>query len=110
MTGDDQRGRQRRAPGRTGGVRNRPAARGRRRDAAAGGLPEPVLGLLNRRDFDFLPLTNVEITSLADGKVSERPFMVLSKRHIRIAYPYDALSAAAGGVRRWRAAPGRRLA
>lgn len=44
--------------------------------------------VLNRRDFDFLPLTNVEITSLVDGKVSERPFMVLSKVQIRIAYPY----------------------
>jgi hypothetical protein len=44
--------------------------------------------VLNRRDFDFLPLTNVEITSLADGRVSERPFMVLSKKQIRVAYPY----------------------
>lgn len=44
--------------------------------------------VLNRRDFDFLPLTNVEITSLIDGKVSERPFIVLSKLQIRVAYPY----------------------
>jgi hypothetical protein len=44
--------------------------------------------VLNRRDFDFLPLTNVEITSLSDGRVNERPFMVLSKSQIRIAYPY----------------------
>ena len=42
---------------------------------------------LNRADIDFVPLTNVEITSLADGKVSERPFIVLSKRHVRISYP-----------------------
>jgi hypothetical protein len=42
---------------------------------------------LNRDDLDFIPLTNVEITSLADGKVSERPFIVLAKRHVRIAYP-----------------------
>lgn len=42
---------------------------------------------LNRDDLEFLPLTNVEITSLVDGKVSERPFMVISKRHVRIAYP-----------------------
>jgi len=45
---------------------------------------------LNRRDLDFLPLTNVEITSLVDGRVSERPFMVLAKHHVRIAYPYQA--------------------
>jgi hypothetical protein len=42
---------------------------------------------LNRGDLEFVPLTNVEITSLEDGKVSERPFIVISKRHIRIAYP-----------------------
>jgi hypothetical protein len=46
--------------------------------------------VLNRRDFDFLPLTNVEITSLADGTVSERPFVVLSKQQVRLAYPYLA--------------------
>jgi hypothetical protein len=44
--------------------------------------------VLNRRDFDFLPLTNVEITSLSDGKVSERPFAVICKQQVRIAYPY----------------------
>lgn len=42
---------------------------------------------LNRTDLEFVPLTQVEITSLADGKVSERPFMVLSKRHVRLSYP-----------------------
>ncbi|MBK5219007.1 MAG: hypothetical protein JJE35_04375 [Thermoleophilia bacterium] len=42
---------------------------------------------LNRGDLEFVPLTNVEITSLTDGKVSERPFVALSKSHIRIAYP-----------------------
>jgi hypothetical protein len=42
---------------------------------------------LNRADLDFVPLTHVEITSLVDGTVSERPFVVLSKRHIRISYP-----------------------
>jgi hypothetical protein len=42
---------------------------------------------LNRTDLDFVSLTNAEITSLADGKVSERPFVVLNKRHVRVAYP-----------------------
>jgi hypothetical protein len=42
---------------------------------------------LNRGDLEFVPLTNVEITSLTDGRVSERPFIVLSKSHIRYAYP-----------------------
>jgi hypothetical protein len=44
---------------------------------------------LNRGDLEFVPLTNVEITSLVDGAVSQRPFIVLSKSHIRIAYPID---------------------
>lgn len=46
--------------------------------------------VLNRRDFDFLPLTNVEITTISDGKVIERPFMVLSKNNVRVAYPFNA--------------------
>lgn len=52
------------------------------------GYQSRFLDVLNRHDFDFLPLTNVEITTLADGKVTERPFMVISKRQIRIAYPF----------------------
>lgn len=45
---------------------------------------------LNRGDLEFVPLTNVEITSLGDGIVSERPFIVLSKSHIRFAYPLSS--------------------
>lgn len=45
---------------------------------------------LNRGEFEFVPLTNAEVTSLDDGKVTQVPFLVLSKRHIRIAYPADA--------------------
>jgi hypothetical protein len=45
---------------------------------------------LNRREFAFLSLTNVEITSLDDGTVSERPFAVVSKHHIRLSYPVSA--------------------
>ncbi len=53
----------------------------------AGGYQSRFSDSLNRGDLEFVPLTNVEITSLHDGKVSERPFIVLSKLHIRIAYP-----------------------
>lgn len=42
---------------------------------------------LNRADVEFVPLTKVEIISLADGKVSERPFTAVNKRHVRVAYP-----------------------
>ncbi|HEY5942746.1 MAG TPA: hypothetical protein VIT89_07805 [Solirubrobacterales bacterium] len=44
---------------------------------------------LNRGEFEFVPLTNVQVTSLADGKVSSVPFLVLSKLQIRIAYPVE---------------------
>jgi len=44
---------------------------------------------LNRGEFEFVPLTNAKLTSLADGKVTNLPFLVLSKRQIRIAYPVE---------------------
>jgi hypothetical protein len=43
--------------------------------------------LLNRAEIEFLSLINVEITSLENGRVNECPFVVLSKRHIRLSYP-----------------------
>ena len=42
---------------------------------------------LNRTDLEFLSLTNCEITALADGRTQQREFMMLAKRHIRVAYP-----------------------
>jgi hypothetical protein len=54
------------------------------------GYQSRLSDVLNRRDSDFLSLTNVEITSLVDGRVSERPFVVLSKRQVRIAFPFLA--------------------
>jgi hypothetical protein len=44
---------------------------------------------LNRGDFEFVPLTNAKVTSIDDGRVTEMPFLVLSKRQIRIAYPVE---------------------
>jgi hypothetical protein len=44
---------------------------------------------LNRGEFEFVPLTNVEVITLTDGKTTRVPFLVLSKRQIRIAYPAD---------------------
>jgi hypothetical protein len=44
---------------------------------------------LNRGEFEFVPLTNVRLKSLVDGAETEVPFLVLSKRQIRIAYPAD---------------------
>ena len=42
---------------------------------------------LNRDDLDFLSLTDCDVTSLADGRTERREFVMLSKRHIRVAYP-----------------------
>jgi len=44
---------------------------------------------LNRGEFEFVPLTNAKVTSLDSGKVTELAFVVLSKRHIRVAYPSE---------------------
>jgi hypothetical protein len=45
--------------------------------------------MLNRQEFDFLSLTDVEITSLIDGSVTERPFLVIAKHQVRVAYPHS---------------------
>jgi len=44
---------------------------------------------LNRGEFEFVPLTNAQITTLEDGAVAQVPFLVLSKRQIRVAYPAE---------------------
>jgi hypothetical protein len=44
---------------------------------------------LNRGEFEFVPLTNATVTTLEDGKVEQRPFLILSKRHIRVAFPVE---------------------
>jgi hypothetical protein len=44
---------------------------------------------LNRNELEFLPLTNCEITTLADGRKSHKDFLVLSKRHIQVAHPVE---------------------
>lgn len=45
--------------------------------------------MLNRKEFDFLALTDVEITSLIDGTVTRRPFLVIAKHQVRVAYPFS---------------------
>jgi hypothetical protein len=45
---------------------------------------------LNRVDITFIPLVNVEVSSLMGGDVEHLPFIVVSKAHVRIAYPIDA--------------------
>jgi hypothetical protein len=45
---------------------------------------------LNRPEVTFIPLVNVEVSSLMGGDVEHLPFLVLCKSHVRIAYPLDA--------------------
>ena len=54
---------------------------------------------LNRPDVTFIPVVNAEISSLVRSDVERRPFVVVCKSHVRIAYPLDP----SGGP----AAPGR---
>jgi hypothetical protein len=44
---------------------------------------------LNRVDITFIPLLNAEVSSIMGGDVELRPFMVVSKSHVRIAFPVD---------------------
>lgn len=45
---------------------------------------------INRGDIAFIPLTDVEITSLEGGETVRREFIVLGKAHVKLAYPSDA--------------------
>lgn len=45
--------------------------------------------LLNRSEFEFIPLTNVEITFHTDGGTLERPFVALNKHHVRLCYELE---------------------
>jgi hypothetical protein len=45
---------------------------------------------LNRVDVTFIPLVNAEVSSLMGGDVEALPFLVVSKSHVRVAFPVDA--------------------
>lgn len=45
--------------------------------------------LLNRSEFEFIPLTNVELTFHEDGTTLNRSFVALNKRHVRLCYEID---------------------
>jgi len=46
---------------------------------------------LNRGDLDFIPLVNVEISSVdAQGHEPEtRPFLAVARGHIQMAHPFE---------------------
>jgi len=45
--------------------------------------------VVNREDVAFLPVVDVEIAPLGGGQSVRREFIVLSKAHIRLAYPLE---------------------
>lgn len=45
---------------------------------------------LNRVDITFTPVVNAEIEPLEGGEVEKRDFIVVSKAHVRIAFPVEA--------------------
>ena len=55
----------------------------------SGGYQSRFSDSLNRSELEFVPLTNVKITTLEGVEVAERPFVILSKRHVRVAYPVE---------------------
>jgi Family of unknown function (DUF6812) len=42
---------------------------------------------VNRGEVAFIPLVDVEISPRGGGGSEKRPFIVLSKAHVRFAYP-----------------------
>ena len=44
---------------------------------------------LNRVDITFIPLINAEVSSIMGGDIEKRAFMVVSKSHVRVAFPVD---------------------
>jgi hypothetical protein len=47
---------------------------------------------MNREEFPFVPLTNVEITERESGRTTQRPFIVLGKEHVQLAFPLNGVS------------------
>jgi hypothetical protein len=45
--------------------------------------------LLNRSEFEFIPLTNVEMTFHGDGSTITLPFVALNKSHVRLCYELE---------------------
>jgi hypothetical protein len=45
---------------------------------------------LNRPDVTFIPVVNAEISSIMGGDIERRPFIVICKSHVRLAFPIDS--------------------
>ena len=45
--------------------------------------------VMNRREFPFMPLVNVEITERETGRSDHRAFVLLGKERVNLAYPLN---------------------
>lgn len=46
--------------------------------------------LMNRDEGAFVPLIDAEITERESGRVTQRPFILVSKSHVQLAFPLSA--------------------
>lgn len=44
---------------------------------------------LNRAEIAFIPLADAEVSPLAGGEVERRPFLLVSKAHVRVVFPAE---------------------
>jgi hypothetical protein len=51
------------------------------------GYQSRLSDLLNRPDVTFIPLVNAEVSPIMGGDVERFPFIVVSKDHVRVAFP-----------------------
>lgn len=53
----------------------------------ANGYQGRLSDALNRPEVGFVPLTDVELVPLGDGKPTRHDFLLLAKSHVRLAHP-----------------------
>jgi hypothetical protein len=51
---------------------------------------------LNRRDFSFIPIVDVEIRPIEGGEATRRDFVVVGKEHVRLAFPLEEVRPGGG--------------
>jgi hypothetical protein len=58
----------------------------------SGGYKSRFSDSLNRQETAFIPVTDVEIAPLGGGEVVRRDFIILSKAHIKLAFPIEEVT------------------
>jgi hypothetical protein len=57
-----------------------------------GGYQSRLSDSLNRPDISFIPIVDVEVSSIDGGESERRDFIVIGKDQIRIAFPIGEVS------------------